>query len=209
MFCSLRSYALSCVYLLHCSLPSYKSSTRVFQAAHGWQSIRLDLTQTERRHGVSSPSSRIRVHSPHYFMNNDDPGLERKGEHDEGLLYFSLPGLLPDDPTLMVNPTIGTAILLCNEVSGRARVVTQQFSPNGIRVLIPLLQAYPDYCPYDVLLASLFPLSLEEGRKHLQEAWAATIRPVRRAIGSIMPGLAAFGLKAYSLRGLGYVLQPL
>ncbi len=142
-------------------------------------------------------------------MNKGDSGLERKGEHDEGLLHFSLPGLLPDDRTLVVNPTKRTVILFSNEAAGRARVVTQQFSPNGIRILVPLLQAYPDHCPYDVLLASLFPLSLEEGRKHPQEAWAATIRPIRRAIGSIMAGLAAFGLKAYSVRGLGYILKPL
>ncbi len=142
-------------------------------------------------------------------MNKGDSGLERKGEHDEELLHFSLPGLLPDDRTLVVNPATRTVILFSNEAAGRARIVTQQFSPNGMRVLVPLLQAYPDYCPYDVMLTGLFPLSLEEGRKHLQEAWAATIRPVRRAIGSIMAGLAAFGLKAYSLRGLGYILQPL
>ena len=142
-------------------------------------------------------------------MNNGDSGSERKGEQDEGLLHFSFPGLLPDDSTLMVNSAKRTVILLYNEARGRARVVTQQFSPNGMRILVPLLQAYPDYCPYDVLLSSLFPLSLEEGRKHLQEAWAATIRPVRRAIGSIMAGLAAFGLKVHSIRGLGYILKPL
>ncbi len=149
------------------------------------------------------------MHSPYRFMNKDEQGSQRKGEHDEGLLHFSLPGLLPDDSTLMVNPAKRTVILLYNEAGGRARVVTQQFSPNGMRILVPLLQAYPDYCPYDVLLTSLFPLSLEEGRKHLQEGWAATIRPVRRAIGSVMAGLGVFGLKAYSVRGLGYVLQPL
>ena len=142
-------------------------------------------------------------------MNKGDSGSERKGEHDEGLLHFSLPGLLPDDRTLVVNPATRTVILFSNEAGGRARIVTQQFSPNGMRVLVPLLQAYPDYCPYDVMLTGLFPLSLEEGRKHLQEAWAATIRPVRRAIGSIMAGLAAFGLKVHSIRGLGYILRPL
>ena len=111
-------------------------------------------------------------------MNKGDSGLERKGKHDEGLLHFSLPGLLPDDRTLVVNPATRTVILFSNEAAGRARIVTQQFSPNGMRVLVPLLQAYPDYCPYDVMLTGLFPISLEEGRKHLQEAWAATMRPV-------------------------------
>jgi len=195
------------VYLLHCSFS--EPTTCIFKSARRWQSIRLDLIQTERRRGVSSPCSRAKVDSPHRFMNRGDSGVESKGEQDEGLLYFSFPGLLPDDSTLMVNPAKRTVILLRNEASGRARVVTQQFSPNGMRLLVPLFQAYPDYCPYDVLLSSLFPLSLEEGRKHLQEAWATTIRPVRRAIGSSMAGLAAFGLKVHSIRGLGYILKPL
>jgi hypothetical protein len=54
-----------------------------------------------------------------------------------------------------------TATLLFAPPDGEAQVLSQQrFTPNGMRVLFPLLQAYPRHCPYDVLVASLFSLSL-------------------------------------------------
>ena len=143
-------------------------------------------------------------------MSKDDDGSESQRDSDEGLLHFSLPGLLGDKQTLVVHPAMRTVILFWNDADGGVRLLTQQvFSPNGMRVLVPLLQAYPDYCPYDVLLVSLFPLSLEEGRKHLQDAWEATIRPVRRAMSSILAPLRPFGLGVSSVRGLGYLLTPL
>jgi hypothetical protein len=143
-------------------------------------------------------------------MSNDDDGSQSLREADEGLLYFSLPGLLEDHQTLVVNPAMRTATLLWNDADGGAPILRQQqFSPNGMRVLVPLLQAYPEYCPYEMLLASLFPLSLEAGRTLLEEAWEETIRPVRRAMSSLLPGLRPFGLSVSSVRGLGYLLTPL
>jgi hypothetical protein len=143
-------------------------------------------------------------------MRTSDDGPQGKEEHDDGLLRFSLPGLLRDNPTLVVNLAMRTATLLSHEAGGEARIVTQyQFSPNGMRILLLLLQAYPDYCSYESLLASLFPLSLEAARQQLQEEWEVSIRPVRAAIASIGIGLPSFGLRVYSLRGLGYILRPL
>jgi hypothetical protein len=137
------------------------------------------------------------------------PVFQDDGADVEGLIHFSLPRLLPDNQTMVVNPAMRTAILLYNE-AGEARVVTQHvFSPNGMRVLVPLLQSYPDYCPYAVILTSLFPLSIEKSRALLQEAWELSTRPVRRAIGSAATGLQSFGLRVYSLRGLGYILRPI
>jgi hypothetical protein len=143
-------------------------------------------------------------------MRTADDGPQDKEEHDVGLLHFSLPGLLRDNQILVVNLAMRTATLLPNEAGSEARIVTQyQFSPNGMRILLLLLQAYPDYCSYEALLASLFPLSLEAARQQLQEEWEVSIRPVRAAIASIMIGLPSFGLRVYSLRGLGYILRPL
>src|SRR5262249_16386586 len=103
-----------------------------------------------------------------------------------------------------------TAMLFWNVTDGGIRIATQQqFSPNGMRVLLPLLQAYPKYCPYDVLLASLFPLSREEGQGLLRASWEPSIRPLRRAIGRTRPGLYGCGMKVNSLRGLGYQLVSL
>ena len=137
-------------------------------------------------------------------------GSQSQHLSDEHLLHFSLPGLLKDHQTLVVNPARRTAMLFWNDTDGEVRIAMHQhFSPNGMRVLLPLLQAYPKPCPYDVLLASLKPFSREEGHELLHDSWEPSIRPLRRAVGSILHGLHAFGVTVYSLRGLGYQLIPL
>ncbi len=132
-------------------------------------------------------------------------------EFDKDLLHFSSTDLFPPNHTLVINIAMRTGTLFYTEPGeGKPRIIRQQqFSPNGIRVLLPLLQSYPHYCPYNVLLASLFPLSLEASNQQLQEEWEMAIRPVRRAIGSIMASLRLFGLTVHSLRGAGYLLKPL
>src|SRR5437879_1544318 len=115
--------------------------------------------------------------------------------HREVLLRLTLDGLFPANQTLVVNPSIRTATLFSLTPEGENQIIAQQhFSPNGMRVLVPLLQSYPHYCPYEVLLASLFSLSLDEARKQLQDFWDIAIRPVRRAISSLIAGLRALGL---------------
>jgi hypothetical protein len=94
--------------------------------------------------------------------------------------------------------------------SGLAQVLSQQrFTPNGMRVLLPLLEAYPRYCPYDVLVASLLSLTLAQARQMLQDSREIAMRPVRRAISGIMDGLHSLGLSVRSLRKAGYVLEAL
>jgi len=130
--------------------------------------------------------------------------------HDEHLLRLPLAGLLPAQHTLVVDPVMHTAGLLFQPTEGEARIIVQRhFSPNGMCVLLPLLQAYPHYCPYEMLLASLYPQSLDDARRQLRENWDLAIRPVRRAIGSIIAGLRAFGLTVRSIRGTGYLLEAL
>jgi len=137
-----------------------------------------------------------------------------KHEHQEGdqgtLLHLTLDGLLPANQILAVNPSMRTATLLTSTPDEEAHILAQQhFSPNGMRVLVPLLQAYPHYCPYEVLLASLFSYTPDEARVQLQGHWDSTIRPVRRAMNSLVPGLRAFGLQVRSIRSGGYLIEAL
>lgn len=128
----------------------------------------------------------------------------------EDLLHLTLEGLLPANHKLVVNPSMRAATLFSYPLDGEPQIVAQQhFTPNGMRALVPLLQAYPHYCPYEVLLASLFSLSPDEARRQLRDAWDMTIRPVRRAIGSLIAGLRAFGLQVRSFRGAGYLVEAL
>ena len=85
----------------------------------------------------------------------------------------------------------------------------ENISPSAIRLLIPLLQAYPNYCPYEVLLAQLYPISVEVVRRQLQEAREPTMRPLRRAISTLNADLHDFGLQMTSIHSRGYVLERL
>ena len=137
-------------------------------------------------------------------------GHEYQERQPEALLHLSLSGLLPADQKLVINPLIRTATLFSYTPEGEARIVAQQqFSPNGMRVLIPLLQAYPNYCPYEALLAALFSLSLDDARRQLREIKEVALRSVRRAVGSLSSGLRAFGLRVQSVRSTGYLVEAI
>jgi hypothetical protein len=148
--------------------------------------------------------------TPQPVMTQHDAASTNMEMPEEESIHLSLPGLLPENHTLVLNPAKRIVVLLHDEPGGGARSVKEQlFTPSAMRILIPLLQAYPNYCPYEVLLAQLYPITVEEGRKQLQEAREPTMRPLRRAIGSITAGLRPFGLRVCSLRSVGFVLQRL
>lgn len=126
------------------------------------------------------------------------------------LVHLSLVGLLLPEQKLVINPSIRTATLFSETPEGKARIVAQrQFSPNGMRVLVPLLTAHPDYCSYETLLAALFSLPLDEARRQLREIREVALRSIRRAIGSLTDGLHAFGLRVRSVRSTGYLVEAL
>ena len=130
------------------------------------------------------------------------------GKPEEEEIHLALPELLPPNHTLVVNPVKRIVVLLYDEPDGGASSVKEQnISPSGIRILIPLLQAYPHSCPYEILLTHLYPMPVEAVRKQLQEARETTMRPLRRAISTIRADLHPFGLKVTSLRNSAYTLQ--
>ena len=138
------------------------------------------------------------------------PETDRNQDPQEGLLTFPLAGLLPANQTLVLNLSMRTATLFSASPDGEAQVLSQQrFRPNGMRVLLPLLKAYPGFCTYDVLVASLLSLTLDQARQMLRDSWEVAMRPVRRAISGMMDGLHALGLSVRSLRKAGYVLEAL
>jgi hypothetical protein len=134
---------------------------------------------------------------------------KQKDEHHEKDLWFSLPGLLPADHILRVNPVLRMVSLYYKTVEKLKVVEERQFSPNGVRVLLPILQAYPHYGSYEEILASLDNLTLEESRKRLQDNREVSMRPVRRASGYIRKHLRPFGLSVHSSRNLGYLLKKI
>ncbi|SRR6266536_1352700 len=133
-----------------------------------------------------------------------------KSDHQEALLHLTLEGLVPANHELVLNLAERSVTLLSHAPDGKPAMVEQKgFSPNGMRVLVPLLQAYPKYCRHEVLFASLFALPLDEAYQQMREMHALTIRSVRRAIASLPAKLRAFGWQVRSIRGAGYLIEPL
>jgi hypothetical protein len=130
--------------------------------------------------------------------------------HPEALRNMTLEGLIPPNQILVLNLDLRTATLLYNAPEGNQTIVEQQhFSPNGMRVLVPLLDAYPKYCLHEVLFASLVSLSLDEAYQQMREMRSLTIRSVRRAVASLPSRLRAFGWQVRSIRGAGYLIEAI
>jgi hypothetical protein len=144
-----------------------------------------------------------------YEAQDDDVHLI-SSDHQEWLLHLTLKGLVPANHELVINLAERSVTLFSHTPDGKPAMVEQKgFSPNGMRVLLPLLRAYPKYCRHEVLFASLFSLPLEDAYQQMREMHALTIRPVRRAIASLPTKLRAFGWQVRSIRGEGYLIEPI
>lgn len=118
---------------------------------------------------------------------------------------FALPGLLPTDRRLLLDPPTRSAIVMA--LPGSEVVPSLQIfalTPSATRILLTLLQAYPLSCSHQALFRSLYPLRAPRR----EEVWDKDLAlpPVRRALKTLMPTLRAMGLQTLALRGQGYVL---
>lgn len=140
------------------------------------------------------------------------------GQTDETIIHFELANLLPDDQILALNSRFGTLSLLTSQSETTHPVLLgeQQFSSSEMSVLIPLLQLYPHYCPYEVLLANFncgntAEETIERFRLRLQEAqfagvWDYEMRPVRNILSRTRFKLRDLGIEISSILETGYIL---
>lgn len=138
-------------------------------------------------------------------------------ENSEEVLHFSLQGLLPSGHTLALNTTLGTLSHLVCKNDRPYMLMEQQFTTSEICVLLPLLEAYPYYCPYEVLLASfnsgrVSETAVARSRQRLQEAqeagiWDQEMRPVRNVLSRTRLKTRSFGIEISSILETGYILM--
>lgn len=138
-------------------------------------------------------------------------------ENNEEILHFSLQGLLPTGHTLALNTTLGTLSHLVCKQDRPYMLLEQQFTTSEISVLMPLLESYPYYCPYEVLLASfnggrVNEITTARCRKRLQEAqeagvWDQEMRPVRNVLSRTRLKTRTFGIEISSILETGYILM--
>ena len=151
-----------------------------------------------------------RLPSTSLSMKNSVHKTQTGEGHQQTLLHLTLEGLIPANHEFVLNLAERSATLFSHAPDGTFEMVEQKrFSPNGMLVLVPLLQAYPKYCLHEVLFASLDSLPLDEAYQQMREMRALTIRSVRRAISSLPARLRAFGWQVRSIRGAGYLIEAI
>ncbi len=125
---------------------------------------------------------------------------------------FPLPGLLPAQHRLVVNTfsyVLSTFIL--TELSPEGVVAQQVVTAHEMYALVALLEAYPDYCPYEVLLAAITDVTINQARQVLHRALEYKrldheLKPIRKLISQCRAKLSLFHLDIRSVHGMGYVL---
>jgi hypothetical protein len=139
----------------------------------------------------------------------------RQPEHE--IRHFPLPDLLPEGYTFALNIPLGTLSLLSHSDDGPTLWMEQQFTNSEVCVLLPLLQLYPHYCPYEVMLAHFNSRNVDEqnivkSRNRLQEAqelgfWEYEMRPVRNVLSRTRLKIQVFNIDIISILETGYVLM--
>jgi hypothetical protein len=137
-------------------------------------------------------------------------------ENDQ-ILHFSLQSALPEGHALALNTDFGTLSYIVSEDNHPRLVMQEQFTNTEMSVLLPLLEMFPYYCPYEVMYASFYSGKMDERavarcRRRLQDAqeegvWDQEMRPVRGALSRTRLKLRAFGIDISSILATGYILM--
>jgi hypothetical protein len=114
------------------------------------------------------------------MAHQHDPAAAPPPEHHEEeqteniVVHVSLTGLLPPGHVLALHRFLGTLSHL-TLVQEQPRMLGEQlFSNTEVSLLLPLLEQYPHFCPYEVLWASFHggtsKKAIARARKRLQQA---------------------------------------
>jgi hypothetical protein len=150
-----------------------------------------------------------------------DPSREHQPDNydeeqtDDVIVHFVLARLLPSGHVLALRrfqETLSHPTL----VQEQPRMLGEQlFSTTEVSLLLPLLDQYPHYCPYEVLWASFHGSTSEKAiaraRTRLQRAreegyWDEEMRPLRNMLSRARLRLQEMGLDIVSLFETGYLL---
>jgi hypothetical protein len=144
------------------------------------------------------------------MLKTQDIQVRQHKDAATGISHFSLQGLLSIDHTLVLNPETRTLSLLSD---GPTLIVEQQLSTNEMCVFVPILESFPHYCPYEVLLShictrTVTQASIERCRQRLREAHESgkvqqELRPIRRALSSLRNKLYRLDLGISNVRERG------
>ncbi|TMD74939.1 MAG: hypothetical protein E6I97_14700 [Chloroflexi bacterium] len=154
---------------------------------------------------------------PETTLRRVKPPTRPLKQSPDDIVHFPLKGLLPQGHMLALNMVLGTLSHISHNSDGALLLAEQQFTNSEICVLKPLLESYPHFCPYEVLLANfnsgnVTEQAVDRCRERLQEAqeagdWDQEMRPVRNVLSRTRLKMQTFGIDIFSILETGYVLM--
>ena len=130
---------------------------------------------------------------------------------------FTLPGVLPEGHVLVLNThpySLSTFVLTQLSADVHGLVAQEVVTELEMYVLVALLEAYPQYCPYEVLQAAITDEVLSRARSSVHRAIEhktldRSMKPIRNILSRCRAKLHTFGIDVRSIHAEGYILTAL
>jgi hypothetical protein len=128
--------------------------------------------------------------------------------------YYPLPRVLPAGQELVVNMEKRVMTLVQHTDEGTEFLEQESFTETEYALALDLLEAFPEYCPLEVLLSTVSNRSVETCREQwiraLDEgASDQIVRPMRNHLSRTRVKLHLFNIDVNSIVETGYMLTPL
>lgn len=146
--------------------------------------------------------------------------LSKQIKHDETMQqfhFYSLPKVLPEGHVLVLNIhpyTMSTFVLTQLSAEAHGLVAQEVLTELEMYALVALLEAYPHYCPYEVLRAAITDEVVSNARITVHRAvehktMNRSMKPVRNILSRCRAKLKIFGIDIRSIHAEGYILTAL
>ena len=131
--------------------------------------------------------------------------------------FFPLPRVLPEGHVLVLNThaySLSTYVLTELSAGVHGLVAQEVVTELEMYVLLALLEAYPQYCPYEVLRAAITDEALSRARTSVHRAIEhktldRSMKPIRNILSRCRAKLHTFGIDVRSIHAEGYILTAL
>ncbi len=131
--------------------------------------------------------------------------------------FFTLPGVLPEGHVLVLNThpySLSTFVLTQLSADVYGLVAQEVLTELEMYMLVALLEAYPHYCPYEVLQAAITDEVLSHARATVHRAVEhrtldRSMKPIRNILSRCRAKLHTFGIDIHSIHAEGYILTAL
>ncbi len=130
---------------------------------------------------------------------------------------FPLPGVLPEGHVLVLNThpySLFTFVLTQLSADVHGLVAQAVLTELEMYVLVALFEAYPQYCPYEVLQAAITDEVLSHARATVHRAVEHntlnhSMKPIRNILSRCRAKLRTFNIDIRSIYAEGYLLTAL